>query len=388
MQGATLSIASGTDGTRFIIQPMVQEVMLEKSNEGEIYEVTVESIGSYGDGRATIDQTPVYIPNLEPEEVRDVVITDIRGDVASASALPENPDLPFFAYGIFRRDELGYRRIRECVSESGNQAEERQHVEGRLIIDDGMPILVGGDFKIEGHVMHFIESASMDAYAEIASAEPMSHYEWVRIETLDGEAVNTLQINSSVDYEPGVIERKAYHGTQWSTRSYFKKGLFVVQETFEQNKQLRDQFEFFRLQMGYLLVWSLIERYVSLRWGHSGQENYEARNRFASNDRKFQQGLEKVFDDGHASEYRTLYQSRDPSGSAPQSMNPSNPESIVRYLYQIRNNITHQGKGELTADGELLCRAIQDLYQIFRITLSEQYSDADFATIEPVNFNS
>lgn len=367
---------------------MEQEAMLEESNEGEVHEVTVESIGSYGDGIATIDQTRVYIPNLEPEEERDVVITDVRGDFAYASALPENPDLAFFAYGIFRLDELGYRRIREYVSESGTQANERQHVEGRLIIDDGMPILVGGDLEIEGHIIQFTESASVDAYAQIASAEPMSHYEWVRIETPDGEAVNTLKINSSVDYEPEVIRRKAYPDTQWSARSYFEEGLYVVQETFEQNKQLRDQFEFFRLQMGYLLIWSLIERYVSLRWGCSRKENYEARNRFARNDRNFQQGLEEVFDDDHASDYRTLYQSRDPSGSPYRTMDPSDPESVVSYLYQIRNNVAHQGKGELTADGELLSRAIQDLYQTFRITLSEQYSDADFDKIEPVNFKS
>lgn len=358
-------------------------------NVGEVHEVTVEELGRHDDGRATIDDISVYIPNLDVGDVRDVAITDVKEDVAHASALPKNPDLRFFAYGIFRRDELGYRRIREYVSESRDRAEQWQYVKGRLIIDDGMPILTGLDSKrIEGHVIDFTESASVDAYAEIASAEPMTHYSWTKTETLDGRSVNTLQINPSVDYEMEVIERKTCHSTPWITRSYFKKGLSVVQETFEENKQLQDQYHFFRLQMGYLLLWSLIERYVSLRWAHPWHRNYEAREKFAKNDQNFQQGFGDIFIDGHASNYRPLHESRDPGNFSTRISDPSDPWSVVNYLYRIRNNITHQGKGELTADGELLCRAIQDLYQTFRITLSEQYSNTKFRKIEPVILDS
>jgi hypothetical protein len=80
--------------------------------------------------------------------------------------LPENPELPFFAYGLFKPGQLGFDVLRDFVEES-----KPEHVLGDLMEKDGVPLFVDGCSKVGGVLLKFASDKAADAYQQIASIE-------------------------------------------------------------------------------------------------------------------------------------------------------------------------------------------------------------------------
>jgi hypothetical protein len=102
--------------------------------------------------------------------------------------LPNNTNLPFFAYGIFKPRQLCFFRIRELVK---NTRETK--VKGVLKERDGIPLLVLNEYsRIKGVLIHFKNGKETEAYNRIVEIEPDEVYRWKEIAVNDGITANTL----------------------------------------------------------------------------------------------------------------------------------------------------------------------------------------------------
>lgn len=143
--------------------------------------------------------------------------------------------------------------------------------------------------------------------------------------------------------------------------------LDVAQETLASSKQFEwDLKPLFRLQMAYLLLWSSIERYVSLRY-HLGDKVAEKVGQLA-NEPTFAAALKRYVTQG-----REVYRADRPQKK--EILDPASPHKSLDYYYQVRCNITHRGKG-VVGDYQILQSSLQELLAIFRDMLNAARDDA------------
>lgn len=118
--------------------------------------------------------------------------------------------------------------------------------------------------------------------------------------------------------------------------------------------------------MAYLLLWSAIERYVSLRY-HFGKKVTKKVNKLAE---------EVAFADGlrqHVTGHRELYRADRPDKKV--VLDSRFPAKALEYYYQIRSNITHRGKA-VVLDYERVLSSLSELLPIFRGVLRAAHTDA------------
>jgi len=138
---------------------------------------------------------------------------------------------------------------------------------------------------------------------------------------------------------------------------------------------------FFKAQMAYLLLWSAIERYASLRY-HLGQEVHKKVINIAS-EAAFQEGLRMI------DEERQVTSAADPSSKytlSPVCQENSEEERLnkatkaIQYYYQVRCNIAHRGKAGSVPhrDFQHVQKSLRELCPIFRQLLDAAFRDADF----------
>ena len=142
----------------------------------------------------------------------------------------------------------------------------------------------------------------------------------------------------------------------------------VVQETIDSNASFEwDLKPLFRLQMAYLLLWSAIERYLSLRY-HLGTRATEKVDNLAT-EQAFAVALRE-----HVSTKRQVAQADRPQDK--EVLDPLAPGFSVRYYYQVRSNLIHRGKG-VPHDHATLLRSASELLQVFRYVLVQAKQDAE-----------
>lgn len=157
---------------------------------------------------------------------------------------------------------------------------------------------------------------------------------------------------------------------EWDGRSdpLFTSALAVIEETLGSSSGFEwDLKPLFRLQMAYLLLWSSIERYVSLRY-HLGDKVTEKVNSLAE-EAAFAHALQENVKNG-----RTIFRADRPGEKI--VLDPSNPRKSLGYYYQIRSNITHRGKG-VVRDHEILKDSLSELLSIFKYVLKEAFADSE-----------
>lgn len=197
---------------------------------------------------------------------------------------PSDVTLPFFAYGIFRPGQLGFLQLKDLV----DTMIQASRIRGTLLLRDGLPIVdPRGTGSVKGVLLHFHCESAAEAYRRIAAIEPGKHYRWVETQA-QGAPANVL-----VGREPGKGS-VPYEGKEWDVWNdpLFTSALEVVEETLSSNQEFEWNLKpLFRLQMAYLLLWSAIERYVSLRY-HLGNKVTEKVKHLASEE-AFRESLKK-----------------------------------------------------------------------------------------------
>lgn len=273
---------------------------------------------------------------------------------------PPNIDRPFFAYGLFRPGQLAFFQLRELVS----NITEPSRVAGSLLLRDGLPIIdPAGHGFIQGALLTFLPTRVAEAYDRIAAMEPDKHYRWHEAQ-VDGTSTNVL-VGRSPKKGSAPCEDAEWNG--WDD-PLFTAALDVVDETLTSQDFAWDLKPLFRLQMAYLLLWSSIERYVSLRY-HLGDKVSEKVAQLAR-EPAFAAGLQQ-----HVEGRREVYRADRPGEK--EVLDPRAPDKAVRYYYQVRSNITHRGKG-VVRDFELLKLSLAELLPIVREVLKAAEHDAGY----------
>ena len=285
---------------------------------------------------------------------------------------PADTSLPFFAYGIFKRNQLAYSKIKNYVKEQPKD----YTVNYEMRIRDGVPILtkeIDKKYKANGSLIYFKEESCDDAYDEICNTEPDALYEWGVIE------VNSTDANVlfGKDPEKGSSKFEIYQGKvkdyNGKMDPFFRESLQIIKEFKEKNLGVNER-NLLELQMHYLLLWAAIERFCDLKYGNqkisdnieefSGDDivikSLKDLNRF--NNPNFNENNEKlkVFSSKDLREYE---------------LNPKNPKDSLKFYYTIRCNVVHRGKIVIYDDADLLKNALDDLLEIFENVLEDTFKE-------------
>lgn len=278
---------------------------------------------------------------------------------------PECPDLPYFAYGLFKPGELAYGQLEPLVD--GNPAEAA--VSGALYVRDGLPLLQPGRLdRVRGALLRFREGKAEEAYARISGFEPRKHYRWDAV-TLEGtgETANAL-LGRSPKKASILVEEGVWTGRQ---DPVLTRGLSVVREVADAHGGGKfssappatfDWPRLFRLQMAYLFLWTIIERFASLAYGPTLEPMEKVGE--LGNDPSFQRALSRVVTKG-----KRVYDSRSPNSHA--DLDPGRGHSSAKYYYYVRSNLSHRGKGAWS-DGEIVRRSLLELHAIVGLVLEER----------------
>jgi len=88
---------------------------------------------------------------------------------------PDDPSLPFFAYGMFKPGQIAFFRLKELV----RGLPQPTSIKGTLLLRDGLPIVdPQGEHSVQGVLLNFQDDKADEAYLRIATLEPDKHYSW------------------------------------------------------------------------------------------------------------------------------------------------------------------------------------------------------------------
>lgn len=268
--------------------------------------------------------------------------------------LPNDTSLPFFAYGLFRPGQLAFYQICKFVKNS-----ERQSIPGELKLRDGIPILKENpDSMVYGILINFHDNDFLKAYNQINGFEPERYYRWIETTTLDNIKCNVL-LGKSPDRGTSELDM----GWDWRKDPYFTTVLAEIKSIIKTNqrpKGPKDTIPLIRLQMAYLMLWTSIERFATLKYNLKKEPHAKIMN--IAKEEIYIKSLIK-----HVKEPKQERDNRVVSAadlSTQYHLNPNNPQKSLEYYYQIRSNVVHKGKA-LFSDYRLIKESLGQLSAIF-----------------------
>ncbi len=296
---------------------------------------------------------------------------------ANEERLKPNYELPFFAYGIFQPGEISFLGIREYVKKC-----TKDSVKGYLDIWDGITIIdIKGDKNIQGYVIEFKNKQEAEkAYSFINSIEPIELYQWSEEYTDSRKPVNLLikSQRSHIDFKNNDADdwQTIWHDPFWnlSKNDYTPQEsaikILLNYQTPEFNKY--SFAPIFDLQMHYLMLWTIVERFVFFRYGK--QESINAGLRKFGNSLCFQEAYEKI-----ATEGKNKWVFSSETGQIRYKYYKQTKQCDILYYHQVRNNVTHRGKAAMASkkDYEIVKFAFNELIQIMKYVLIETKKECD-----------
>lgn len=283
--------------------------------------------------------------------------------------LPENTNLPYFTYGLFKPNEPAHHTISQYLT-----GEPKPYtINGiGLWIRDGLPVVdLNRPDQVKGAELKFKPELQEQVYSTICnfvSAGDQGIYTWDVLETKE------FTINLLVGKEPqkGSIESDIANWTA-KTDPMFTTAMDVIQKKIDQNAMhefIEKPFawdRFFELLMAYQLLWSSIERYCSFTYGLM-LEPIEKRHHLARSEvfRKYLKQILKEHVQHHQTD--TIYHSQ--SLDDYKRLDADKPIYSIDYYYYIRNNLAHRGKSEWR-DGDIIRIALIELHRLFRLILDD-----------------
>lgn len=266
---------------------------------------------------------------------------------------PNNPNLPFFAYGIFKKGQISHFRIKNYIKETKLGVA----INGQLHIRDGITVIdLNNTNKIvTGDLIWFEHDSCTNAYQQICDLEPKKYYKWGTVVTDDGEANILVGINPSTSSTEYIEEWDSWND------ALFTVSFDIIEETIQDSKndEAENGKQFLRLQMAYLLLWTAIERFVALRYNFRGEQVMKTVYRL-SEEPLFAEMLQ------HTKQHRVLYSTDNVENR--RKFNKEEPLTCIKYYYQLRSNITHRGKASIT-DAILVNDCLIELRDIFKAIL-------------------
>lgn len=265
--------------------------------------------------------------------------------------LPVNLNLPFLSYGSFKPGELRFNLIEPYVDSF-----ESTRVIGFMKEKDGIPIFYSVQtkpfcwFDYEAFRIYFKKGFENKAYQIISENEPNTYYHWENI-----DKSNLLEGNRSLRGLNDFFE------TSWTFKNdpYFTNGLISCKEisraSITNNNFITEHHVFFCYQSAYMLLWSIIERFCTIKYGNISPT--EKLKKLASDPKinwKFVVNIVTRNDEIVRSDRDKEKLKLDPNSSI---------KKILEYYYGLRSNLVHRGK-EVNGDIYRIENAFNELHQI------------------------
>ncbi|MBX3007621.1 MAG: hypothetical protein KF816_06290 [Melioribacteraceae bacterium] len=237
------------------------------------------------------------------------------------------------------------------------------YVNGYLKERDGIPLLIKSDHsKINGYLIYFNSGKEAEAYYRIIDIEPDEVYRWEEVTVNQAISANALlgkrEQRGSSDIE---------NIDEWDGKNdpLFLQGVEEVEAILNNNSSFTwDYKKLFRLQMGYLLLWSAIERYAGLKY-HLGKR---------ANEKVYKIALEECFKDSLKKNVKKVREVFSATDLEKYVLDPNDPEKSIRYYYQIRSNAIHRGKA-VTNDFDTVKSSLTELLAIFKDLLKNAFDE-------------
>lgn len=268
-------------------------------------------------------------------------------------SLPNRINLPFFAYGIFKPGQIAYSRIAKYEKEPP----EMHTIKHKMCLRDGIPFIlsdVSEYHSSEGFLFEFNEDESELAYKTICESISKKLYYWKEID-VDGQKANALIGKKPSRSRPQAIDGK-FDG---SNDPYFKEALELIRDDMGEELDFWKMNDYFRLQRNYMLLWSAVERYASLRYG---PHNKSTNNEKLASEEFFQESLKCHVPKG---ETRDIYRT---DTLRKITLDCDTPEDSIDYYYTLRCNMVHRGKS-LYNDADFVSQSLDELLKIFNDVL-------------------
>ena len=278
---------------------------------------------------------------------------------------PEDMALPFFTYGFFKPGQLAYHRIEGYVDGEPSAEKIRHEMRYR----DAIVFIVSEEseeYQTSGYLIEF--SNPQEAYEEIGNSIPEDLYKWKEIKVKDGYANALVGCKEKC----GFIDNYDHNPSPYDYRRdpFFNDALSLIKDTMKEfeDKDITNLRDFFKLQMHYMLLWSVIERFCTLSYGYfSIGPN---KDKFAK-EKSFKNKLKTIERDDE------IYSS---DKIKKKFINPRKWQSIF-YYYTIRCNVVHKGKNVGVEDMNKLKYSLEELYQLFMAVYIDKLMEND-KTIE------
>ena len=277
-----------------------------------------------------------------------------------------NYALPFFAYGIFKPGQLAYSRIEKYV-DIGKTDRSPRRIPYKMITRDGVPLIEDKEnngYYTMGYLIYFKKGAEKHAYHTISRTQGDALYDWKEIE-VDGIGTNVLvglHLDRGIPEDEGVIYDFKGEKDPLFTHAISRVGRTVKE--LEKDDEKMEEYEkkfstniqnFFKIQLDYMLLWSAIERYASLKY----DIGKDVKAQFAN---EYSDIISQVIKD-NVNEERLVYNS---DTLWCNKLDHEDPVGSLFYYYTIRCNVVHNGKDFQIWDFDLLKKSLVELYKIFK----------------------
>lgn len=236
---------------------------------------------------------------------------------------PNDTTLPFFAYGIFKPGQLAYSKIRDHVKETVTT-----EINYSMKTRDGVPILIDKEwdnYLTIGSIITFKEGKEKTAYDIICKTMLNSLFKWKTIE-INGKDINVLfgvNPENGSYYIEDKEERINYNGKK---DPLFSEAIRLIEKNLKSNEFSWVEENFFELQMNYMLLWSAIDRYTSIKYN---KRNQSWNNEKFAKEKVFKEGINKFKDKYHQPVYST-------DDLKMHEFNVENPYETLKYYYTLR----------------------------------------------------
>ena len=206
-------------------------------------------------------------------------------------------------------------------------------------------------FNYTAYEIYFREGQEQLAYQIISENEPNTYYNWV-----DFQGCNILEGKNRLR---GLEE---FMDESWSFKHdpYFSQGLLSSKEIRNgRNSSIaelhQEHFQFFCNQSAFMLLWTIIERFCTIKYGNISPNE---KLKFLASDSEIEWGF--VFDIIKRND--SIVRSDREKDNL--KLNPSSSiKKILDYYYGLRSNMVHRGKN-VFGDIDRIGYAFDELYQI------------------------
>lgn len=307
----------------------------------------------------------------------------------------ENLNLPVFLYGVFTPREIA-SHIFSKLNLNYTYATIRNFTLKTL---EGIPVLVNSKYDETGFVAKCDNME--EVYKLLATFYPGVLFKWstgTAIFKNNEEAkVNVLVADkttaeSSDNYWPDWKSSKDYFfsdGMDYLEKKYFwrlarvsnashkniskedisvyinKAYIYSMQGENEWDKINKiNKLDMFELQTGYVFLWTIIDRFCTMRYSFGGGEGKKLEK--LRQDVIFKEAVE-IFGNRFFNRNTTVGSSQDGHTMR------FNPDNCLRFYYQVRNNSVHRGK-ILPQDKKFLRDCFIELYAIMKYVITKATS--------------